>query len=194
MPRSIRWPPGGAAERSFFLALARQSRCVGCSDPAGSNLNEWVTRIATLNKRTFYLFDREQEPETSARKYIVEAVNKRVGCSAILTSKRAVENYLHPVAILEACGIDLTFDDDTDVASLLALKMMERSGESSWQQLSSKRQRRLHEKAKKMLNVKVSQRMTPTLLAERDAEGEVEGWLRTIRRLIEMDKRTGGAS
>jgi putative ATP-dependent endonuclease of OLD family len=152
---------------------------------AGNNLNEWVTRIATLNKRAFYLFDREQEPETSV-KQIVETVNNRAGCHAVLTSKRAVENYLHPVAVLEACNIDLTFDDDTDVASLLALKMMERSGETSWHQLSGKRQRRLHEKAKKMLNVKVAQRMTRALLAERDVRGEVVGWLRTIRQMIEM--------
>jgi hypothetical protein len=170
-------------------AVARQADAV-----AGSNLNEWVTRIATLNKRTFYLFDREQEPETSIRKEIVEAVNKRIGCHAVLTSKRAVENYLHPVAILEACNIDLAFDDDTDVASLLALKMMERNGELSWHQLSSKRQRRLHEKAKKMLNVKVVQRMTPALLAERDLEGEVESWLQSIRRLIEIDSGTDHTS
>src|ERR1017187_6001156 len=31
----------------------------------GSNLNAWVARIASLHKREFYLFDREQEPETT---------------------------------------------------------------------------------------------------------------------------------
>lgn len=153
----------------------------------GNNLIEWVTRVATINKRAFYLFDREQEPETSERKQLVEVINQRPGCSAIMTSKRAVENYLHPLAILEACGIELQIDDNTDVAGLLALKMMERSGESSWRQLSCKRQKRLHEKAKKALNLKAVHLMTPALLAERDLEGEVVGWLRTIRRLIEME-------
>ena len=153
----------------------------------GNNLNEWVSRIATLNKRAFFLFDREKEPETSERRKIVESVNQRSSCFAIMTKKRAVENYLHPLAILEACGIELAFDDDADVASLLALKMMERSGEGSWCDLPSKRQRRLHDKAKKVLNGKAVQRMTSSLLALRDPEGEVIGWLKRIGQMIELN-------
>jgi hypothetical protein len=38
----------------------------------GSNLKAWVLRLATLNKREFYLFDREQEPETSGRRQTVD--------------------------------------------------------------------------------------------------------------------------
>ena len=92
----------------------------------GSNLSEWVSRLTCLHKREFYLFDREQEPETSARRQVIEFINTRPGCFATLTTKRTVENYLHPLAIREACGIDLVFDDDTDVAGLLALKLMAR--------------------------------------------------------------------
>jgi hypothetical protein len=153
----------------------------------GNNLNEWVSRIATLNKRAFFLFDREQEPETSERCRIVETVNQRPGSFAIMTRKRAVENYLHPFAILETCGVDLTFDDNTDVASLLALKMMKRGREGSWCDLSSKRQRRLHDKAKKVLNVKAVQLMTSSLLALQDSEGEVIGWLERIGQMIELN-------
>jgi hypothetical protein len=151
----------------------------------GSNLDEWASRVASLHKRTFFLFDREQEPETTERRKVVDAVNHRPGCFAVLTQKRALENYLHPFAIMEACGIDLTFDDDTDVANLLALKMMERSGESSWHEQPYKRQKRLHDKAKKLLNVKAVQAMTLALLAERDPEGEVIGWMQAIRRMLQ---------
>jgi hypothetical protein len=150
----------------------------------GSNLNEWTSRVASLHKRTFFLFDREQEPETTVRRQVVDAVNDCPGCCAVLTKKRAVENYLHPLAILEACGIDLSFDDDTDVASSLALKMLERSGGSSWHEQPYKRQKRLHDKTKRILNVKAVQMMTPALLYERDLEGEIPGWLQTIRRMI----------
>jgi len=149
----------------------------------GSNLNEWVPRIASLNKRAFYLFDREREPETTARLQIVEMVNQMPGLFAIMTRKRAMENYLHPLAILEACGIDLNFDDDTDVAGMLALSMMVRGGESCWRELPCKRQKRLHDRAKKGLNVKAVQFMTPALLAHRDPEGEVIGWLQMIGRM-----------
>ena len=116
---------------------------------------------------------------------VVDFINGRSGCFATLTTKRTVENYLHPLAIREACGIDLTFDDDTDVAGLLALKLMARRGETSWRQLPYKRQRRLHERAKKILNVNAVQRMTPALLAQQDPDGEVAGWLRMIRQMVE---------
>ncbi len=149
----------------------------------GSNLNEWVARLVCLHKREVYLFDRELEPETTARRQVIEFINTRPGCYAALTTKRTVENYLHPLAIREACGIDLAFDDDTDVAGLLALKLMARRGETSWRQLPYKRQRRLHERAKKILNMKAVQQMTPTVLAQQDPDGEVVGWLRMIRQM-----------
>lgn len=151
----------------------------------GSNLDVWVSRLASLHKRQIILFDREQEPETTERRQVIEFINTQPGCFATLTTKRTVENYLHPHAIREACGIDLAFDDNTDVAGLLALKLMAQRGEFSWRQLPYKKQRRLHEKAKKMLNMKAVQRMTPALLAENDPGGELVGWLRRIRQLIE---------
>jgi hypothetical protein len=151
----------------------------------GNNLATWAARLATLGLREFYLFDREQEPETSQRQRVADSINSRPGCFATLTSKRTVENYLHQTAIRATCGIDLTFGDNSDVPALLALKLMERSGQLSWPDLHYKRQRRLHEKAKWLLNVKAVQRMTPDLLAEQDPGGEVIGWLRTIQRIIE---------
>jgi len=150
----------------------------------GSNLATWAARLAILGMREFYLFDREQEPETAQRQRVAHSINGRPGCFATLTTKRTVENYLHPQAIREACGIDLTFDDDTDVSGALALKLMAQRGESSWRQLPYKRQRRLHEKAKKILNMKAVQRMTPALLAEQDPGGELVRWLRTIGEMV----------
>lgn len=149
----------------------------------GSNLNEWMLRVECLNLRAFHLFDREQEPETAERRKVIDAINRRPGQHATLTRKRAIENYLHPVAVLEATIVELRFDDDDDVAGLLAHQMMLRSGESCWSRLPCKRQKRLHDKAKKALNVKAAQRMTPSLLAERDPDGEFIGWLQTIRKM-----------
>jgi hypothetical protein len=151
----------------------------------GNNLAAWSARLATLGKREFHLFDREQEPETSQRQKVADSINSRPGCFATLTKKRTVENHLHSAAIRATCGIDLRFDENSDVPGLLALKLMERSGQASWSDLHYKRQRRLHEKAKWLLNVRAVQRMTPDLLAERDPGGEVIGWLRTIQRMIE---------
>jgi hypothetical protein len=115
----------------------------------------------------------------------MEAINCLTGCFASMTNKRALENYLHPLAIQEACGLELCFDDDTDLAGLLARELMMHSGASSWDQLPSIHQKRLHEKAKRILNRKAIQSMTPARLAQQDHHGEVVGWLRTIRRMTE---------
>jgi hypothetical protein len=151
----------------------------------GSNFKEWLARVLALHKRAAFLVDREKEPETSARQKFVETVKLLPGCFAVMTRKRVLENYLHPSAILEACGIELRFDDDADVSGLLALKLMTRTGVTAWHKMSCKRQRRLHAKAKKILNIKAAQRMTQALLAEQDPHGEVAGWLQTIRRMME---------
>jgi hypothetical protein len=50
---------------------------------------------------------------------------------------------------------------------------------------SCKGQRRLREKAKKMLHLTGVIHMTPELLAEQDPQEEVIGWLQTIRQLAD---------
>jgi hypothetical protein len=151
----------------------------------GSNVKDMAPRVAGLNKLMFVLLDKECEPETTERRAVVDSLNQRPGCVALLTSKRALENFLHPVPIMDACGIELHFDDDADVPGLLAQQLLAAAGGPRWNELACKGQKRLRERAKKLLNVKAVERMTPELLAERDPQEEVIGWLRTIQRMIE---------
>lgn len=171
-------------ERLANLVQMEMDRQVIFIPTGGSNLKDWVPRIASLRKREFHLYDREQEPETTERRKTVELVNQRPGCVAVLTRKRALENYLHPLAIRAACEIELRFDDDSDVAGLLARAMLAKNGGPIWQELPYKGQRRLREKAKKLLNGKVVEQMTAELLREQDREDEVAAWLQTIRQLV----------
>jgi hypothetical protein len=150
----------------------------------GSNLKDWSTRIATFHKREFHLYDREQEPETNQRRKVVQSIQQRPGCMAVLTRKRALENYLHPLSILSSCQIDLPFDDHSDVPNLLARALLAKSGGPSWHDLPFRGQHRLREKAKKLLNGKAVEHKTPELLRERDREGEVVSWLRKIDGLL----------
>ena len=150
----------------------------------GSNLKDWMQRIAGLHKKEFHLYDLEREPETSERRQVVEAINQRPGCKAVLTTKRALENYLHPQVVRDASGEQISFDDETDVPTLLAQIMLARSGGPAWPQYACKGQRRLRERAKKILNQKAVSLMTPQLLAEQDPHGEVVGWLRSIQELL----------
>jgi hypothetical protein len=128
----------------------------------------------------FCLYDREISPTTEARIRLVSLLNRRPDCRAVLTSKRAIENYLHPEAIREVCGIEITFGDFDDVAEIVAKATFSSKDRSSWESLSRRARRRLRDKAKKWLNREAVDRMTPQRLSERDPAGEVIGWLRSI--------------
>jgi putative ATP-dependent endonuclease of the OLD family len=110
----------------------------------GSNLSNWVGRLANLERPEFHLFDRDTEPP-SAPRYEADAarINAQPRCAAIHTDVREVENYLHPEAIrLEWPGI--AWDDHqpfTDVPKVLAQKCVAAGG-GDWGALGEKRVRR----------------------------------------------------
>jgi hypothetical protein len=137
--------------------------------------------------RQFHVYDREVPPVTDERRRFADALNARRDCRAVLTSKRAIENYLHPAAIQEAGGVQVSFSDSDDVAELVARASFQPGDACSWESLSKRGRRRLREKAKKWLNREAVDRMTPARLAERDPDGEVVGWLRTIAELAEVE-------
>jgi hypothetical protein len=131
-------------------------------------------------RRQFHLLDRELPPVDSQRQCLVEFLNQSPNCRAVLTSKRAMENYLHPAAVREACGVDVAFEDFDDVPAIAAIAQLRQGDARKWEELSHRARRRLRYKAKKWLNRQAVDRMTSALLAERDPHGEVRGWLTTI--------------
>ena len=147
----------------------------------GSPISRWGHRLASLNLPEVYLFDRETEPETALREGIAAEINLRPGCYATLTHKRALENYLHPLAISRAGGPDITVTDDCCVAELVARRQFEaKTGHPRWIDLTRRGQRRLAQRTKRWLHRWATPQMTPHMLDERDSLGEVRGWLRMI--------------
>lgn len=136
--------------------------------------------LATTGPTAFHLLDRETGPTAIQREAALLAINASPNCRAALTSKRAIENYLHPDAVRDASGIEITFGDFDDVAETVAKATVNLGECRSWESLSRRARRRLRDKAKKWLNRDAVDRMTPARLAERDPAGEVIGWLRTI--------------
>jgi hypothetical protein len=135
----------------------------------------------------FHLLDREIEPTTTQRETLVRALNSRPNWQAALTSKRALENYLHPDAIRQAGGVEVGFGDFDDVAEIVARASFQSEESHRWQSLSRRARRRLRDKAKKWLNREAVDRMTPERLAERDPDDEVIRWLRTIAELVGVE-------
>jgi hypothetical protein len=150
----------------------------------GSHVAAWTHRLAPLGVPELHLYDREVPPETDHRREAAESVNARERCQAVLTRKRSLENYLHPLAISAAGDINLTFDDFDPVAEITAKKRYQRGvDDAPWECLSRRARSRMTHRAKRWLNTKAADHMTVELLQERDPEGEVISWIRAIDRL-----------
>ncbi len=150
----------------------------------GDDSSSWAFRLAGLKLPEFHLLDRDVPPATEARQRTAAMVNCRPRCGAVVTSKRALENFLSSDAVFEASGTRIEFTDDDDVAELVARRAYERhEGRLPWTQLPPRARKRHRDKAKKWLNTQAVERMTAARLAERDPKGEIRSWLMTIARL-----------
>ncbi|MBI1248042.1 ATP-dependent endonuclease [bacterium] len=150
----------------------------------GSNLPTWTYRFASLGKPEFFLLDHEVPPETEQRQKLVEAINARPRCRAVLTTKRSLENYLHPEVIRQVASIEVEFGDFEPVGMLVAKALYENGpNDRPWELLSRRSQNRLTSRAKRWLNTQVAAQMTADLIAERDPAAEIANWLTTIGQL-----------
>jgi len=166
-------PDLGAEERAgtlVFLSLA------------GNNLELWATTLAGLNRPEFYLTDRDRPPPVPPKYQQQIAAWTARGCSAWVTSKRELENYL-PVAVLvaEAPGYTGTGGDFEDVPLLFAEAIHSADPNATpWATMSPEKKRDKASGAKKRLNTICVERMTPELLTQSDPNGDVRKWLRAI--------------
>jgi hypothetical protein len=112
-------------------------------------------------------------------------VNERPRCQAFVTSRRSLENYLHPAAIYEARGVSITYSADDDVAERAERALFVPSSTATeWGELSRRSRRRLRDRVKSWLNTTAVELMTVARLREHDPAGEVVGWLRAIGELL----------
>lgn len=146
--------------------------------PAGGDAAAWAGRLAPLGVAELHLFDRSSPREGERRRLAARLVNRRPRCRAYVTSKRSLENYLHPDCIREISGLDLSYGDDDDVAELVAQACHGRgSGAPPWESLPGRTRKRRRERTRKWLNRLAPELMTPELLSLQDPQGEICRWL-----------------
>lgn len=151
----------------------------------GGNVFSWATRFAPLNVEEFHLFDRECGTESTLRIDAARAINARSTARAFVTSKRSIENYVHPDAIEATLGVTIAVEDHDDIPLQLA-QALHRAGDfdPGWSDLPRGDRKRLCHRAKRKLNSYVVSAMTSTLLRERDPAGEIIGWLTAINQML----------
>lgn len=183
----------GPYDRAFLQAACRAYRANGedfvCleSDPAvafvllgGSTLCEWVSSNLLRNFKIpeFHIYDHDVPKYGQA----VTQVNQRGGRdSARQTSKRELENYLHPDAIRRVLSgpagkLDtFAFGPQDDVESVVAAAMLDQCG--------NPRKKLARRALKAWLNQDVAAAMTAAEFDAQDATGEIRSWLAEITRV-----------
>lgn len=149
---------------------------------AGSNMELWVTTLAGLDRPEFYLTDRDQAPPAQPKHQQQMAQWTARGCTAWCTSKRELENYIHPsVLTQEAPGYAGTGANFEDVPLLFAEAVHSATqGAPAWATVPAEKRKDKASAAKKRLNTICAQNMTPALLNQSDPNGEIRTWLRAI--------------
>jgi hypothetical protein len=148
----------------------------------GSSLELWINRLQGFNRHEFYLTDRDEAPPRQPKYHRQIAAWTDRGCTAWVTSKRELENYVH-VSILSAAapGYSGTGADFDDVPLLFAEAVHTASpGAPPWANVDDEKKKDKASAAKKRINRDFSAQMTPELLTQADPAGEVRQWLREI--------------
>lgn len=154
----------------------------------GSNLLLWTSRLKGLNLPEYHIYDQDAvPPNISQNQQAVDEINQRENCTAVLTTKLEIENYLHPDAIRTARPeVEISFEDFDDVPELVA-KAVHEASESNieWTDVEDKQKKKKISRVKNWLNSDAANAMTPEQLTERDPNGDIRGWLGEINEIIE---------
>lgn len=165
------------------LAAAEASGCLVFVPLGGSSLELWVSRLQGLNLPEFYITDRDNAPPALPKyqRYLAEW-NARQGCTAWVTSKRELENYLHLSLLTAAApGYTGTGMDFDDVPALFAEAIHTAApGTQPWANIAPEKKEKKISSAKKRLNNEIATQMTPALLTQVDTGDDLRRWLRTV--------------
>lgn len=151
----------------------------------GSSLDLWVSRLKGFNRREFYLMDRDTKPPEKPKYYsIAEELGKRSNCTVWTTSRKELENYIHPDVIKSVCpeyaGVGLEFED---VPMLFAQAVHENSSSpQNWVEVVSDPEKlgKKVSNGKRRLCSEIVARMTPDLLTKIDVGNDIRTWLKAI--------------
>lgn len=132
----------------------------------GGNLRD-VVNLHLLNgfhKPEYHIYDRD---DNETYKQQADKVNNRGdGSKAVQTSKRTMENYIHPDAIARITGQTIEVTDDNDIVTCLCGEVGKKKAE-----------------VKAILSNEISPAMTLEEIDERDTSGEMRSWLRDMNSL-----------
>lgn len=148
----------------------------------GSSLELWITRLQGFDRPEFYLTDRDEAPPLQPKYHQQIAAWNARGCTAWVTTKRELENYIHASILTTAIpGYSGTGADFDDVPLLFAEAVHTADPVAPpWTNVSAENRKKKSSAAKKRLNGEFAGQITPELLTLADPADELRQWLRAI--------------
>ena len=152
----------------------------------GSTLKEWVEcrYLKDLNKREVHIYDRDDMLNPPYQTQCDEVNQRGNGDFATITSKKTIENYLHPDAIMESIGVQINYTDSDNVVEIVSKARWELDNAGKdWNNptdISDRRKGRFKSLIKVKLNTESVAKMTQQRINEMDPAHEIESWLNTI--------------
>jgi putative ATP-dependent endonuclease of OLD family len=152
----------------------------------GSNMDSWINTMAGFDRPEFYLTDRDNPPPADPKYQTLLAQWAARGCTAWVTSKRELENYLCPTMLASIqAGYAGTGADFEDVPALFAEAAHNAAvAAGPWATLDNDKRKSKESRAKRLLNTIAISNMTPALLTRNDANDEIRTWLRELGRAL----------
>lgn len=151
----------------------------------GSSLKHYVENnyLSGLGKPEVHIYDGD---DPKYKKAVAEINERNSGDEAAFnTSRRELENFLHPDAINEAYSANhrecklKAIDHQDDVPTLVAQHIFELAG-GKWEELETEKRKKKSDRKKKLLNTQAVELMTIERLKETDGYDEIKSWLEQI--------------
>lgn len=151
----------------------------------GSTLRDWVNSyyLKPLGRPEIHIYDRDENDPPKYQKVCNRVNSRKDGSQGFITSKRELENYLHPEAIKKSLNISIHVDDNSDIPELVARARHEaRHPDRPWDGLRSSIRKKCISYAKRLLNENVVKVMTTEMLHQRGGKEEILRWFTAIKK------------
>jgi len=149
----------------------------------GSSMELWASRLAGLDRPEIYITDRDKQPPAQPKYHThLTAWNQRPGTTGLCTTKRELENYLHPDAVRTVAPTFPNSILDFDDVPLMTAEALHTADPQAppWDEVLAEKKKDKASRAKRRLNTVAADAMTLPMLQISDPSGEIESWLRQI--------------
>lgn len=149
----------------------------------GGNLQHWVNGRYLRNTGLIevHIYDTDDHASPKYKQHIDDVNQRGNNDVGFLTTKREMENYIHPSAVQGEFNCIIAIDDWCDVPDLVAEQVhIAGGGQAAWGVLDPDVKAKKVANAKRRLNRGAMDRMTLADLLARDTGGDILNWLRAV--------------